>query len=331
MRQAAADAVTIALDTVMAVQERYAAIQAAEQLVPLLQERLSLLGKLTSVANDRLNAGEGVRSDVTTLEAQRVELQVDIADARIQLREDRLRLARLIAEPSGAAAWTIVPWWPPSAPAGAEEQWVEAALHHRPEVQSIAWRLAALGDDEALATLLPWEGASLGADVQRDDKWFAGPSVSTPLPLFDSGQTAKARVTAEQIEARHDLILAKRKVIEDVRVAYQSLAASAANLQRIKGELLPLQQQRRQQAEDAFRSGHADITGLYLAEQDLRATQAKAIDVAQRAMLAQLRLQRAVGGQSVADTVDATVPVTDISTPTRIPVSTTQHTPRNTP
>jgi cobalt-zinc-cadmium efflux system outer membrane protein len=261
---------------------------------------MALLERLAAVAKSRLDAGEGTRSDLVTLQSQRVELQVEIDQAVLSEREERLRLARLIGEPSSAASWTLDAWTAPGNDLQPESRWVDAALLRRPEIQAVAWKLRALGDDEAIARLLPWEGASVGVDAQRDDKWFAGPSVSTPLPIFDMGQAKRARVTAEQLEARHELTLTRRKVVEDVRVAYQAMTASNANLARIRNELIPLQQQRRTLAEDAYRAGQSDVTALFLAEQDLRLTQAKAIEVERQAVTAFVRLQRAVGGPGVA-------------------------------
>lgn len=299
LRQSAADAVTVALDVASEVQEAYVAAQATDRLLPILETRLDLLQKLVSVARDRLEAGEGIRGDLTTLEAQRVELEVEIADARLRQRQERLRLARLIGEPSGAAAWALDSWVTPLPRSDVESRWVEVALLHRPEVQAIGWQLAALGDEEALLRLLPWEGAEAGVEAERDGEWTAGPALALPLPMFDMGQARRARLSAEQIEVRHNLTRAKRQVVEEVRRAYEALAANTANLERVRRELIPLQQQRRQQAEDAYRAGQTDVTPLFLAEQDLRATQARAIDIERETALAQIRLQRAVGGSGV--------------------------------
>lgn len=307
MRQAAAEAVTAALDVTSDVQERYTAAQAAAALVPLLSERLTLVEKLAATAKARLDAGEGTRGDVATLEAQRVELRVDIDRARLTEREERLGLARLIGEPSSAAEWTLDAWSVPSIGDEPEAAWVEAGLRHRPEIQAIAWRLRALGDDEALVRLLPWEGATIGVDIQRDDELFAGPSVSAPIPVFDMGQARRARVTAEQLEARHELTLVKRNVVQEVRVAFQTLEASRSNLARIRDELIPLQLHRRQFAEDAYRAGQTDVTALFRAEQDLGVAQAQAIAVEEQAASALVRLQRAVGGRRVAASLAAPV------------------------
>ncbi len=300
LRQAAADAVSVAIDVASEVQERYAAAQASAALAPVLRDRMVLLERLAAVAQSRLDAGEGTRSDLAALQAQRVELEVEIVQAVLAGQQERLRLARLIGQPSSAAAWTLDPRTAPSPERQPESSWIDTALRCRPEVQAIAWKLKALGDDEAVARLLPWDGAGVGVDAQRDDKWFVGPSVSTPLPVFDTGQAKRARITAEQMEARHELTLVRRKIVEDVRIAYQTMTACNANLARIRGELIPLQQQRRALAEDAYRAGQSDLIALLLAEQGLRLTQAKAIEVEQQAGAALIGLQRAVGGRGVA-------------------------------
>ncbi|HMQ24069.1 MAG TPA: TolC family protein [Planctomycetota bacterium] len=138
-------------------------------------------------------------------------------------------------------------------------------------------------------------------EAQSGGGWQVGPSISAPLPIFDSGEARRAVNTAEQLEARHELTLAKRLVVEEVRIAYEGLAASTANLGRIERELIPLQRQRRQLAEDAYRAGQTDVAPLFLAEQDLRVAQTQAIEVEAQAARALVRLQRAVGGPGVAE------------------------------
>ncbi|MBX3463626.1 MAG: TolC family protein [Planctomycetes bacterium] len=300
LRQAAADAVGDALDVVATVQELYALVQAEDRLLPVLESRRDLLRRLTEVASNRLEAGEGVRGDVTTLDAQRVEMDIELAEAGLRRRTQRLRLAHLIGEPSGSAAWQLEPWMPPAAVATPEQVWVDLALQRRPEVQSVAWQLAALGDDYALTRLFPWEASDIGVDAQRPDGWVAGPSVSTPLPIFDTGDARRARVTAEQIEARHALTTARRRVVEEVRVAHKALAGNLVNLARVRQDLIPLRQLRRDQAEEAYRAGLTDVTPLYLAERDLGVTQSQAIEIERQATISLVRLQRAVGGPGVA-------------------------------
>lgn len=306
LRQASAAAITAVIDAVAEVQERYVSVQALEQLLPVFEQRRTLVSKAVDLANARLTAGEGIREDVAVLNTQRVELEVEIAETAQELRDERLRLARLIGRPSSAAAWKLEPWTPPALTNTAEAAWIDAALHSRPEVQERSWVLAALGDDLALTRLLPFDGTSAGVSAERDGSWGVGPEVAIPIPIFDMGQARSERVTAEQIEARHELVQVKRQVIEDVRRSWESFAQTRENVRRVREELVPLQEQRRSLADAAFRAGQTDVTALFLAEQDLRAAQAKAVDLDRKTAIAAIRLQRAVGGPGPATALTTT-------------------------
>jgi outer membrane protein TolC len=167
LRAVAADAVVAALDVISEVQERYVDAQASAALLPLFEERLALLERLVSTSQARLDAGEGTRSDLVTLQAQHVELQVSIDRARLEEQTSRLRLARLIGEPSAAATWALDVWSVPALRRRTELEWTDRALAARPEIQAIGWRLAALGDDAELAGLSPWEAAQREQDRRK--------------------------------------------------------------------------------------------------------------------------------------------------------------------
>lgn len=300
LRAAASQSVTAALDIIAEAQERYIAVQTGEREVPLLEGRLELVRRLEQLADARLEAGEGRRGDVTTLRAQRIELEVEIADARLQLRDERLRLARLIGEPSSPADWKVDEWTGPAPIAGPEERWIEAGLAYRPEVHSAFWTLAALGDEVAMLPLKLWEGSEGSIEIEKDGDWSAGPGLQVPIPVFDVGQARAARQAAEIGEARHQLTQARRLVVEETRAAFASLTTGESNLRRVRDELIPVHRLRREQAEDAYRAGLSDLTDLLLAEQDLRTIEIKGLQFEQRAAIAAVRLYRAVGGPGIA-------------------------------
>jgi cobalt-zinc-cadmium efflux system outer membrane protein len=151
----------------------------------------------------------------------------------------------------------------------------------------------------AQTTFAPFDGASVGVASQREDGWSAGPSIDTPLPVFDTGQARRAAAEAAVIGARHELTQSRRTVIEEVRQAHATLLASQGNLDRVTRELIPLQQRRLDQAEAQYKAGQTDITALFLAEQDLRAARAKRVELERRTSESLIRLQRAVGGPGI--------------------------------
>jgi outer membrane protein TolC len=296
LRAASAEAVTVALDLSAEVQERYVAIQTRQAQLQVLQSRREIGDRLTRLASARLEAGEGTQLDVTTLQTQQVELETEIADQTLALREDRLALAKLIGQPSSRADWAVDPWIPESRLDVSETQWIALALANRPEVLAQRWELAALGDERSLSGLAPFDGVELGVEAERDDGWSVGPGVAAPLPIFDMGQAEKARAEAAVIEARHNLTESQRQVIQETRLAHAAFDASQANVARVRDELIPLQEKRLAQAEAQYQAGQTDLTDLFLAEQDLREARARLIELERTYLLSLVRLERAAGG-----------------------------------
>jgi outer membrane protein TolC len=103
---------------------------------------------------------------------------------------------------------------------------------------------------------------------------------------------------------------ARRAMIEEVRQAHATLLASQGNLDRVRNELIPLQQRRLDQAEAQYRAGQTDITTLFLAEQELRAARAKQVELERRTSESLIRLQRAVGGPGVVTSQNLAGPAT---------------------
>ncbi len=298
MEAEAAAALSTALDVVAEVQGRYADVQALEELVPLLDARLFVLDRLREVAQARLDLGEGTRQDVTTLDAERLELSVEAAQVRRELRLARLALARRIGEPSGAAAWQLDGWQPPRTVPAEEQAWIEVALRARPELLALQWEIRARREEAALAGWTAADGAAVSVEAERDDEWSIGPGVAVPVPLFDTGRARAGRARALESEARHRLTESRCKVVEEVRTALVELAGAQSSLERVALELVPLQERRRAELEEAYRLGHVDVTALLLADQALQESQARRVGLEREVSGAQVRLERAVGGPS---------------------------------
>jgi outer membrane protein TolC len=301
LRATAASAVSTALDIVAEVQARYAAVQALDEHLRILEERLGIVERLAQLARDRLDLGEGTRLDVLTFETRRTELQAEITDRQLEDTEERLVLARLLGQPSGGTGWRLAAWESGGRADLPESRWVALALEMRPEVQAQKYQLEALGVDLSVAKFAPFTEVHAGAEGERTDgDWAVGPSLSTPVPLFDFGQARRERARAAVIEARHKLTGARRQVVEEVRRAHAALTASRENLQRVRGQLIPAAELRYAQAEAQFRAGQTDVTALLLAEEELHSARNRLVQVERRNAEALFRLERAVGGPGAA-------------------------------
>jgi outer membrane protein TolC len=308
LRAASGDALSTVLDVLSEVQETYVNVQALDEQVAVLEKRRELIGRLLELSRVRQRAGEGTKLDVITLDSQRVELEADMASALLDRTEQRLKLARLLGDPSGGTAWELEKWHPAPPVVGSESAWIAAALANRPQIQARRWELAALGDEVALAGWFIFEGSDVGITSERDQTWSLGPAVTTPLPAFDWGQARTAKARAGQAEARHKLTEALRQGVEDVRRSYAAFHSSLTPLSMVQTQLIPMAEERRRLAEAAYKLGEADLVTLLQAEQDLQTARSRLVDLQKQTSIALFRLQRTVGGPGVAERSFGKVP-----------------------
>lgn len=295
LRAASAEALGVALDLLLEVQTNYSSAQAVDAELAVLNERKVLVNRLLELARSRVQLGESSQLDVLTLDSERLSLEVGIAEKRSDLRQQRLELARHIGQPSGGTSWKLPALESSVHPPGDDADLIAIALHRRPEVQSLRWELAALGDESALARW-PFDSAEAGVEFERDGGWSIGPALTAPLPLFDWGQARREKAIAAIIETRHKLVQVQRQIVQEVRQAADSLQSNDASLRLVRDELIPLQQKRIEQAEAAYRNGSADITAVLIAEQESQESRQKLIELNHKLAAAQYRLQRAIGG-----------------------------------
>jgi outer membrane protein TolC len=116
------------------------------------------------------------------------------------------------------------------------------------------------------------------------------------LPIFDWGQAKRELADSRVVEARHKTTQVARTVVEEVRRGWASYKSAQGVVKAIQNDLVPLQDQRRSQAETQYRNGAADISTLLLAEEDALASNLKLVQAQSRVALAYVRLARAAGG-----------------------------------
>lgn len=295
LRKASSDALTTVLDVVLDVQRQYAAVQALHANVEIEQSRREILQQLVTVTDARVKAGEGSRLDSLTAQATLASLATELSTLQSDERVARFALARLIGQPSAAANWKLTPWTPVNLEDRPDSEWIALALEHRPEIAAIRWELAALGQDVRLARLEPWTGEG-GLVTERDGAWSIGPSASVTIPIFDTGEVARQSRLAKVSEQEHELTHLSRQVIQDVRTALEKVRNAEEVLTQTRRDLIPLQEQKLKQAQDAYRLGLADVLTLRLAEQDFQDARSRVIQLQNQQLEARFDLDRAVGG-----------------------------------
>ncbi|MDB5325947.1 MAG: cation efflux system outer membrane protein [Phycisphaerales bacterium] len=298
LRRSVADSLAVVLDVLAEVRQQYSKAQALAAQVAIDQARRDILTELLRLTDARLRGGEATRLDALTLQSQAASLEAELLSSRSEERQARLELARLIGEPTSTATWTLDVWAAP-APASADESaMLKIAIERRPELQSVVWELAALGQEIKVARFgIFIEGSDAGVAAERSGgSWTIGPAGAIAIPVFDTGQAQRAAISARVIEQRHELTRLERQVVQDVRIAMEQWRSSKAALSQIDERLIPLQNERLKQATSSYKQGVGDVLAVRLAEQDLQQARSQQVDLQEQVSQASYRLLRAIGG-----------------------------------
>lgn len=309
LRAAAARAVTAALDAAAGVAENYAEAQALDAAIAYLQHRRRLIDRVVVLERSRFEGGETTRLELVTLQMQRVELETELDDLLLQRTQARLALASRLGVPRSDLVWRLAEWEAPPYAGVSEEPWIDAALEHRPELQALLYELEALGVEADLARSWLLGEIEIGVEAEHaDSMWEVGPGLSTPIPIFDWGQAGRAEARARLVRATHELLAAKRLVIEEVRQAAAAFNDSVHRLSRVRDALIPLAEERAELAEQGLAVGQNDAVTLLLAEQDLTQARQRVVELERRTAEALARLHRAAGGSGLAAELVARTP-----------------------
>lgn len=312
LRESAATALVTVLDVIDEVEEAFAAARSINIEIENARSRRQRLQKLRDMAQRRLDLGDATKLDVLTIDSQLMAAELEVSDLSLQQNDERLTLNRLLGYARTDGHWELSPWQPPSEGLAAESDWVDAALANRPEVAAKVWELRALGEEMKGAALPPLAGGEIGAHGEHDPEWRLGPVATVPLPIFDFGQAARAKIKAERIAARHDLAETQLEVIQNVRSMYAAYLHARKALSDAQNRLLPLQQQQLESAQRAYQSGDTDLAIMLLAQNDYETTLGKIVSLEEQVTVARAKLERAVGGGGVA--AQLTAPQTQPST-----------------
>ena len=290
---ACAEVVGAALDVAQAVQSAMVEAETRQAALPLLGARIQRAEQLVQFAAGRLQAGEGTQLELDAVDSLRLGLLVERDLMQQQVAAAELELLRLLGRPRDGAPLALAPIAEPVLPS---VDLVELALQHRPELRAARAELAARLAECDLAGLSWLDGSSLAVRAERDGGWSAGPSLSLPVPLFDGGGPRQDAARAAYMAQRHRLLAAERGVVTEVRRAAADTAAQRQALQRVREQLLPLLQRRRDGASTAWRAGETDAIPVLLAEAALAEAQQQELALRAGMQQAHARLVRAVGG-----------------------------------
>jgi len=274
-----------------------ARLLAARARVGVSEAEMARVAQLIEMLRVREREGEGSRFDRVRAEHELAETRREAADARVAVVEARAELAGLL--PPGAHLPELTDPLVVTRAVSDDAALIAQATSSRAELRALRFAADRARGEIAVARSVRGPQPTLTGGVKRADDsgerqrgGLFGVSVS--IPLFDTGGREGARWDAE---ARR--IDAERAAIEQ---RIRAEVAGATAVLRARQELLPPTSSPSsaddlvEMADVAYREGEITIVALLDALRAAARTRIRDIDVQLEARLAQVALERAVGG-----------------------------------
>lgn len=276
------------------------------------------------------NASEAARNE-SLIRISRAES--DYASEKHALFVQETRLRTMLAIPDGEPLVLVGDFPDEIMPLPDVAQLSAFAVAHRADLA--AFRAAAASDGEfvslarrnAVPSLTVSGFLSHSDEDDFGDEFQFGGSVSMPLPVFRRSGPAVAEAVAERQRSQAELEDFERVVRREVLEAHYACAAAAADVERVRRDVLPLARRNVELQDAAFDAGKAGIWEIVNAENDLVAARREELSALRIYANALVELERVIGGRleevrpaaPAAESADAAAAVAPATEPAAAP------------
>jgi cobalt-zinc-cadmium efflux system outer membrane protein len=288
-----------------------------------LTNRLGIIVAVNDAAADfarrQYDAGNITDLALRDQQASAAQSRFDLMQARAETQADRERLNRLLGLSDAQLCWKIADELPPLPATELPLTNLEAlAVNQRLDLaatRSQAKSIAAALRLKEHTRFIP--GLTVGVDTERtpDGQRVTGPTLDLELPIFDQGQPAVARLTAEYRQARDNYVAREVNVRSEVREAQDALLAERPSAEFSENNLLPLRQKILGETLLHYNAMEMSAYELLLAKDREQVAEEDHIAALRDYWLARVALERAVGGRLTGEVLPSPASAKDPSFP----------------
>jgi outer membrane protein, heavy metal efflux system len=279
-----------------------------------LTNRLATITEVNDAAADfaqrQYNAGNINDLELHNQQASAAQSHLDLMQAQAAAQTKRERLNRLLGLSGGQINWQIADELPSLPEKELTLTNLESlAVNQRLDLaatRALTESLAAALKLKKHTRFIP--GVTLGLDTERspDGQRVTGPTLGLELPLFDQGQPAVAKLTAEYRQARDNYDAMAVNVRSEVRQSRDALLAARAATEFSGNHLLPLQAKILHETLLQYNAMQKSSYDLLLAKQREQTAVQEYVASLRDYWIARAELERAVGGRLTGETDSST-------------------------
>ncbi len=278
----------------------------AKAVLQLAQADVTYYDKIIDIARSRYKAGDIAHIDLDRIELLRVQYEVEIQSAIVNLRTAKIQLLQLLDDRTPVEQFDVAGAYDFSDTLRPLDDYRQIALTSRPDLQ------AALQAAEQAATNHKLAVAN-GSTDPTFSGWYTwnssnnnpnglqtiGGSVSIPLRIFDRNQGEKQRTLIDIDRDRQLTEAARAQVFSDVDSAYTQVESSIALLKPYKAQYKDQATRVRDTVTYAYEHGGASLIDFLNAQSDYRIVQLAYLQLIGSYLTAAGQLNLAVGREVI--------------------------------
>ena len=273
----------------------------AKAVLELARADLAYYDKIIQISRDRFHAGDIAQIDLDRIELLRVQYEVEIQSALVNLRTAKIQLQQLLDERTPVENFDVTGNFDYTDDLKPLDDFRQIALDERPDLKAALESIQQAETNHKLArangSTNPTIAVDAGANPPLDP--YVGFNLSIPLRIFDRNQGEKQR-TQIDIGRNQQLTEAVRAaVFSDVDSAYAQLDSNLALLRPYKAQYKAQALRVRDTVTYSYQHGGASLMDFLNAQSDYRAVKLAYLELIGSYLTAAGQLNLAVGREVI--------------------------------
>ena len=278
----------------------------AKAVLELAKADLAYYDNIIAISRNRLRAGDIAQIDLDRIELFRVQYEMEIQTAIVNLRTSKIQLLQLLNERTPVEQFDVTGTFDFTEDLKPLEEFRQMALDARPDLRAALESIVQAQTNHKLAV----------ANGSADPTWSVwytynpafnnpygkdtlGASVSIPLRIFDRNQGEKQRTQIDISRNQQLTDAARAEVFSDVDSAYTQVASNIALLKPYKAQYKAQALRVRDTVTYSYQYGGASLMDFLNAQSDYRAVQLAYAQLVGSYLTAAGQLNLAVGQEVI--------------------------------
>jgi outer membrane protein, heavy metal efflux system len=273
----------------------------AKAVLLLAEADLEYYDKIIEISRNRFKDGDIARVDLDRIELLRVQYEVEIQAAIVNLRTAKIQLLQLLNQRTPVDQFDVTGNFDWNEALQPLDDFHQIALDNRPDLRAALQGIEKAKTDYRLAiangSTDPTFSVDAGANPPLDP--YVGVGFSIPLRIFDRNQGEKKRTLLDIDRSRETADASRAQVFTDVDSSYEQVRSNIALLKPYKEQYRDQATRVRDTVTYSYQHGGASLIDFLNAQSDYRVVQLAYLQLIGAYLTAASQLNLAVGREVI--------------------------------